>query len=79
VRRARDGSEELLRTFSERRLAAAWAAQQFSNELLDLVNVDLDGSGGNGYEDRVRRAALDRLVSSPAAQRDFGERYAGVA
>jgi p-hydroxybenzoate 3-monooxygenase len=78
ARQTRDGSDELLRTYSERRLAAAWTAQQFSNELLDLVNVEPEDAAGNGYDERVRRAALARLASSPAAQRDFGERYAGA-
>jgi p-hydroxybenzoate 3-monooxygenase len=78
VHRARDGSEALLSSYSERRLAATWAAQQFSNELLDLVNVDLEAGVSDGYEQRIRRAALARLAWSPAAQRNFGERYAGA-
>jgi p-hydroxybenzoate 3-monooxygenase len=78
VRDRRDGCDDLLHTYSARRLAAAWVAQQFSNELLDLVTVDSPDAEGDGYEDRVRRAALARLGSSPTAQRDFGERYAGA-
>lgn len=78
VHHARDGSDDLLRSYSERRLAAAWAAQQFSNALLELVDVDLGHNGGSRYEERVRDAALAQLASSPLSQRDFGARYVGV-
>jgi p-hydroxybenzoate 3-monooxygenase len=78
VRRARQACDDLLETYSERRLAAAWAAQQFSNALLELVDVDLGANGGSPYDERVKGAALARLASSPLAQRDFGARYVGV-
>jgi p-hydroxybenzoate 3-monooxygenase len=78
VRCERTGDERLLAGYSARRVPAAWAAQRFSDELLSLVQMQADAAGQPTYDDRLRAAALDRLLASPTAQAEFGKRYVGV-
>ncbi|WP_432487853.1 4-hydroxybenzoate 3-monooxygenase [Kineococcus sp. SYSU DK018] len=76
----RDGEPEALETYSRRRLPGVWQAQAFSDATTTLFHTpagpDPDAAA---LADRLRRAALQRVLDSPTAARDFAEHYVGLA
>ncbi|WP_432563457.1 4-hydroxybenzoate 3-monooxygenase [Kineococcus sp. SYSU DK003] len=76
----RDGQPELLATYSQRRLPGVWQAQAFSDLTTNLFHTP---GGADPHAaalaDRLRRAALQRVLDSTTAARDFSEHYVGAA
>jgi p-hydroxybenzoate 3-monooxygenase len=71
----RDKSEEGIDRYSERCLARVWKAERFSWWFTSLMHK-LPETGAIGQ--RLQRAELDYLVSSPAATTAMAENYVGL-
>jgi p-hydroxybenzoate 3-monooxygenase len=71
----RDRSEEGIDRYSERCLARVWKAERFSWWFTSLMHK-LPETGAIGQ--RLQRAELDYLVSSPAAMTAMAENYVGL-
>ena len=71
----RDGDPGALARYGRERLRDAWAVQDFCAWMTETLHrID-----GTPFEARRQRAALEHLVGSDTALRDFGVRYAGAA
>jgi p-hydroxybenzoate 3-monooxygenase len=71
----RDKSSEGIDRYSERCLARVWKAERFSWWFTSLMHK-LPETGAIGQ--RLQRAELDYLVSSPAATTAMAENYVGL-
>lgn len=71
----RSGSDEELRTYSERGLRRIWRAQRFSWWMTSTLHR---GDTGNPFDQRRQYAELDYLVSSRAAMTSLAENYVGT-
>ncbi|MBW8800111.1 MAG: FAD-dependent monooxygenase [Streptomyces sp.] len=74
----RAGDDTALRTYSERCLRRVWSDQEFSHWLTRTVHDAGDSTGCGPFLNRLARARLDRLFTSPAAVRAFAELMAGL-
>ena len=70
----RDGSTDVLQTYSETALRRVWRAQDFSNYMTQLLH-DL---GGGAFEEHLQLARLEYLSRSAAAATSLAENYAGL-
>lgn len=70
----RNGDEKLLDEYSGTALKRIWKAQRFSAWMTMLLH----NVGNDGFDDRVRLAELDYLLSSDAAQASLAENYVGL-
>jgi p-hydroxybenzoate 3-monooxygenase len=68
------GSETRLADYSATALRRVWRAQDFSNQLTQLLH-DLDG---DPFTRRLQLARLEYLERSDAAERSFAENYVGL-
>lgn len=71
----RSGSEEGLRTYSDRGLRRTWWAQRFSWWMTSTLHRS---DSANAFDHRRQLAELDYLVHSRAAMTSLAENYAGV-
>jgi p-hydroxybenzoate 3-monooxygenase len=71
----RAGSKLGLRNYSENALARVWKAERFSWWMTSLLHCFPEQSE---FEDRVRHAELEYLVSSTAAMTSMAENYVGL-
>ncbi|MER7188352.1 FAD-dependent monooxygenase, partial [Streptomyces hyaluromycini] len=74
----RDGDDTALRTYSERCLRRVWSDQEFSHWLTRTVHDAGDATRCGPFLQRLARARLDRLFTSPAAARAFAELMTGL-
>lgn len=70
----RTGNEELLDGYSGTALKRIWKAQRFSAWMTMLLH----NTGNDGFEDRLRLAELDYVLSSGAALTSLAENYVGL-
>jgi p-hydroxybenzoate 3-monooxygenase len=70
----RTNDEQLLDEYSTTALKRIWKAQRFSA----WMTVLLHNAGNDGFEDNIRLAELDYLLSSDAAQASLAENYVGL-
>lgn len=70
-----DGSDEGLDLYGERALARVWKTQRFSWWFSALLHRL---PGASPFEERMRRAEIDHLATSPAAQAAWAESYVGL-
>jgi p-hydroxybenzoate 3-monooxygenase len=68
------GNEQLLGGYSESALKRIWKAQRFSQWMTLLLH----NSGGDGFEDKIRLAELEYILSSQAALTSVAENYVGL-
>ncbi len=68
------GSEAGLDGYSDRALARIWKAQRFSAWMTRLLH----NLGGDGFEDKIRLAELDYMLSSESALTSLAENYVGL-
>ncbi len=68
------GSMEGLDRYSGTALARVWKAERFSR----WMTATLHRAGGDGFDDRIRTAELDYLLSSRAAMAALAENYVGL-
>ena len=68
------GDESLLDSYSTTALKRIWKAQRFSAWMTTLLH----NAGGDGFEDRLRLAELDYMLSSDAALTSLAENYVGL-
>jgi p-hydroxybenzoate 3-monooxygenase len=69
------GDSTGLDAYSDKALARVWKAQRFSwwmTSMLHVVGRD------DSFEDRIRQAELDYVLSSPSALRTLAENYVGL-
>jgi p-hydroxybenzoate 3-monooxygenase len=65
--------------YSDRRLAAVWRTQEFSNWMLTLLHAGMSQSGEpSEFAYQLRRARLLELIGNPQLSRWFAHTYAGV-
>jgi p-hydroxybenzoate 3-monooxygenase len=69
------GDEALLDQYSERALARVWKAQRFSWWMTSLLH---NFPNPQAYDERVRLAELEYVLSSQAAQTALAENYVGL-
>jgi p-hydroxybenzoate 3-monooxygenase len=69
------GDEALLDQYSERALARVWKAQRFSWWMTSLLH---HFPNPQAYDERVRLAELEYVLSSQAAQTALAENYVGL-
>ncbi len=69
----RSGEESALKQYSDRALARVWKAQRFSWWMTSLLHIH-----GDRFEDRIRRAELEYVLSSRAALTTLAENYVGL-
>ncbi|MFG2503197.1 4-hydroxybenzoate 3-monooxygenase [Streptomyces sp. NPDC048441] len=62
--------------YSDRRLPSIWEAEEFSDWMADLLHRRPDDEA---YATRLQQARLAAIVDSPAAARQFAERYVGMS
>jgi p-hydroxybenzoate 3-monooxygenase len=65
-----------LAAYSERALARVWKAQRFSWWMTSMLHVRGDPEGR--FEDRIRLAELEYVLSSQAALTTLAENYVGL-
>jgi p-hydroxybenzoate 3-monooxygenase len=70
----RTGSEAGLDAYSATALRRIWKAQRFSAWMTMLLH----NVGGDGFDDRIRLAELDYLLTSEAAITSLAENYVGL-
>ncbi len=70
-----DGSEALLNAYSETALRRVWRAERFSWWMTMLLH---DFPQDDPFDQRVRLAELEYVLSSPAAQASLAENYVGL-
>lgn len=68
------GNEDLLDSYSATALKRIWKAQRFSAWMTTLLH----NAGGDGFEDRLRLAELEYVLSSEAALTSLAENYVGL-
>lgn len=68
------GREDLLDNYSTRALQRIWKAQRFSAWMTMLLH----NAGGDGFDDKIRLAELDYVLSSRAAMTSLAENYVGL-
>jgi p-hydroxybenzoate 3-monooxygenase len=68
------GSEDLLNSYSRTALKRIWKAQRFSAWMTRLLH----NVGGDGFDDKIRMAELEYLLSSDAAMTSLAENYVGL-
>ena len=73
--RYRDGSEQLLRRYSEICLRRVWRAQHFSWWMTSMLHRF---EGGDGFDYRRQLAELDQVTTSRAAATTLAENYTGL-
>jgi p-hydroxybenzoate 3-monooxygenase len=71
----RTGDREGLARYSERCLRRVWRVQEFSSTLSTLLHRLPDG---DGFNDRLARAALEWTCRSETAARSLAENYVGL-
>ena len=69
----RAGSSAELEGYPGRALQRIWKAQRFSWWMTSMLH-----NFGDPFEDRIRRAELEYVLSSPAAQTSLAENYVGL-
>ena len=70
----KSGKEDLLDAYSATALERVWKAQRFSAWMTTLLH----NAGGDGFEDRIRLAELEYVLSSEAALTSLAENYVGL-
>ena len=70
----RSGDETLLDAYSATALKRIWKAQRFSAWMTMLLH----NLGGDSFEDRIRLAELEYVLSSEAALTSLAENYVGL-
>lgn len=78
VRWYHDGDREALAGYSQRCLRRAWRVQEFStwmSWMLHKLPADLPGQE---FRQRLQRAQLDYVCTSPVAGASFAENYVGI-
>ena len=70
----KSGKEDLLDAYSATALERVWKAQRFSAWMTTLLH----NTGGDGFEDRIRLAELEYVLSSEAALTSLAENYVGL-
>jgi p-hydroxybenzoate 3-monooxygenase len=70
----RKGDKHLLDAYSATALKRIWKAQRFSAWMTMLLH----NVGNDGFDDRIRLAELDYLLSSEAACTALAENYVGL-
>lgn len=70
----RSGSEDLLDDYSATALQRVWKAQRFSYWMTTLLH----NVGGDGFDDRIRLAELQYVLSSKPALESLAENYVGL-
>ncbi|MEV5611062.1 4-hydroxybenzoate 3-monooxygenase [Streptomyces sp. NPDC052225] len=68
------GDRELLDAYSETCLRRVWQAERFSYAMTTMLHRAPDATA---FDDRIQRAALDRVTTSDAAETDLAEAYTG--
>ncbi|GAA4982035.1 4-hydroxybenzoate 3-monooxygenase [Yinghuangia aomiensis] len=76
VRRYRDGDADGLAGYERRRREASWAAQEFSDRLLDLLHLPPDAA--TAFTLRLRRQRIARLAAPGPEAEAFARVYAGA-
>ncbi|MGR7000656.1 FAD-dependent monooxygenase [Yinghuangia aomiensis] len=76
VRRYRDGDPDGLAGYGRRRREASWAAQEFSDRLLDLLHLPPDAA--TAFTLRLRRQRIARLAAPGPEAEAFARVYAGA-
>ncbi|TGG93393.1 4-hydroxybenzoate 3-monooxygenase [Natronospirillum operosum] len=71
----RDGSTRALDQYAERALARVWKAERFSWWMTSLLHRF---EGDESFNERIRQAEFDYLVSSPRYQASLAENYVGL-
>ena len=71
----RKGREDELNAYSERALARVWKAQRFSWWMTALMHNFPDGAS---FENQLRSAELEYVLSSQAALVSLSENYVGL-
>jgi len=72
----RSKDESGLAGYSDQALTRVWKAQRFSWWMTSMLHV-LGGEAGR-FEDRIRLAELEYVLSSPAALTTLAENYVGL-
>jgi p-hydroxybenzoate 3-monooxygenase len=75
VRYYKSGDSAGLDAYSDRALARVWKAQRFSWWMTSMLHVF---GRSDPFEDRIRQAELDYVLSSQAALRTLAENYVGL-
>lgn len=70
----RSGKNDLLDAYSSTALERVWKAQRFSAWMTTLLH----NAGGDGFDDRIRLAELEYVLSSEAALTSLAENYVGL-
>jgi p-hydroxybenzoate 3-monooxygenase len=71
----REHSSAALEAYSTRALQRVWKAERFSWWMTSILHCFPEGSG---FDQKIQRAELEYLVSSPAAMRVLAENYVGL-
>jgi p-hydroxybenzoate 3-monooxygenase len=74
------GDESGLRAYSATCLDRTWRYQEYSNWLADMMHgaCGFPVGGGGSFRQRIMRARLERLLSSPTASRYYAEMFTGL-
>jgi p-hydroxybenzoate 3-monooxygenase len=72
---SRSGDEAALDAYSDRALSRVWKAQRFSWWMTSMLHPAPDG---DPFDNRVRSAELDYVMSSEAAIHSLAENYVGL-
>ncbi|MEU3617919.1 4-hydroxybenzoate 3-monooxygenase [Streptomyces sp. NPDC006872] len=78
----KDGDQEGLRSYSDTCLRHVWNYQEFSGwmtEMLHDATATDDDSGTGSFRSKIARARLERVTTSPAAARAYGELMSGLS
>jgi p-hydroxybenzoate 3-monooxygenase len=75
VRHYESGDSAGLDAYSDRALARVWKAQRFSWWMTSMLHVF---GRSDPFEDRIRQAELDYVLSSQSALRTLAENYVGL-
>ncbi|HET9626933.1 MAG TPA: 4-hydroxybenzoate 3-monooxygenase [Kofleriaceae bacterium] len=71
------GDERLLDAYSATCLRRVWKVERFSAWMTDLLHTS-DAPGTASFRQRLQRAELDYVTSSPAAMTTLAENYVGL-
>ena len=77
IARYRHGDESILGDYSARRLPSVWAAQEFSDWMLNLIHAPAPHAPDRAFREQLRLARLRRLADAGTHAAAFAQTYVG--